>query len=415
MLFVDPRQQPKPNPPTERPSPRLADSFDELAELFRLCRQGRLYDVERWIAQGKPLQVADPKGAARRWSPLSVALEQRSHALTILLLCNGYDVDREPLPHLTRAVESGRSDLVNLLLDFGADPRLVDVEVLLGSHDSALFERFYSLGVDFCRHHALALALGYHTSNKPLFGFAKRHRAKDAAVSRELGIALACHASRGNEKGALLCLWAGADPHAPTKWISTHGDYSWDDEEEDDEQLEEPSRRGTYTALSAACSSGHVALMKRFGLDPGRDDIEGLFRSACNAATIDVLAQYGLPRDAETIVTNSIMFLGLRDCDRIGALERLFELGMTWEESSAEKLAEFRRSLLKLHESYFRRVVLVLARDGACSPAITRELGRTAGFERKLIQARLLPESKRWHRRQDASDIGKVIRAFRAQ
>ena len=62
----------------------------------------------------------------------------------------------------------------------------------------------------------MAEALGYHTSNRPLFGFAKRHREEDSKIQRELDIALVHHAGKGNEKGVQLCLWAGANPHAPS-------------------------------------------------------------------------------------------------------------------------------------------------------------------------------------------------------
>jgi hypothetical protein len=52
-------------------------------------------------------------------------------------------------------------------------------------------------------------------SNKPLFGFAKRHRETDPRMQVELNIALDHHAHEGNLKGVHLYLWAGADPHAP--------------------------------------------------------------------------------------------------------------------------------------------------------------------------------------------------------
>jgi hypothetical protein len=57
----------------------------------------------------------------------------------------------------------------------------------------------------------LAEALAYHTSNKPIFGFAKRHREHDPAIQNELNIALAHHAAEGNEKGIALCLCVGAE------------------------------------------------------------------------------------------------------------------------------------------------------------------------------------------------------------
>jgi hypothetical protein len=36
----------------------LAQSPDDVQGLHQMCREGRLYDVERWIAEGKPLQLA---------------------------------------------------------------------------------------------------------------------------------------------------------------------------------------------------------------------------------------------------------------------------------------------------------------------------------------------------------------------
>ena len=63
--FVDPRSDPDPKAP--KPPPRTTTDPDELAELHRLCREGRLYDVERWIRAGKPLQMAeDASGPAER-------------------------------------------------------------------------------------------------------------------------------------------------------------------------------------------------------------------------------------------------------------------------------------------------------------------------------------------------------------
>ena len=39
------------NPSEQRP---LAQTSEEVRPLHQMCREGRLYDVERWIAEGKP-------------------------------------------------------------------------------------------------------------------------------------------------------------------------------------------------------------------------------------------------------------------------------------------------------------------------------------------------------------------------
>jgi hypothetical protein len=92
--FVDPRESPLKSKATV--SARTTDEPTALTELHRLCRENRIYDVERWIAAGNPLQMA--AGSERKGqttSALEIALEARNHALVLLLLCNGYDPNLE--------------------------------------------------------------------------------------------------------------------------------------------------------------------------------------------------------------------------------------------------------------------------------------------------------------------------------
>jgi ankyrin repeat protein len=88
--WIDPRTDP--SPPyrgLERP---LAADGSALAGLIAACKEGRLYDIERWIADGRPIQ-AEPawtRQNRRRETPLSAAMAQGSFDLVRLLLCNGY-------------------------------------------------------------------------------------------------------------------------------------------------------------------------------------------------------------------------------------------------------------------------------------------------------------------------------------
>ncbi len=147
--------------------------------------------------------------------PLRSPLNRETKPLALLLLCNGYDPNLEPSSPLDLALRARRWDLLDLLLEWGADPHRACLTDLFDTYCSEPFERFFTLGVDLTANHELASALAYHPGNKPLFGFAKRHREEDAKFQKELNIALVHHASEGNEKGVQLCLWAGADPHAP--------------------------------------------------------------------------------------------------------------------------------------------------------------------------------------------------------
>jgi hypothetical protein len=107
----------------------LTHSLEHLKPLHRLCREGRLYDVERWIADGMPLQLtpeAVPKGT-RPKTALQIALETGQHSLPTLLLKNGYRLDLERYEPLDLALRSRRWDLFDLLLDWGRDLRSVNV------------------------------------------------------------------------------------------------------------------------------------------------------------------------------------------------------------------------------------------------------------------------------------------------
>jgi len=92
----------------------------------------------------------------------------------VQLLCSsGYDLRLESHSPLNIALRTQRHDLLDLLLEAGADPHAVDLEVLFGSYDRKLLDRFYGMGVDLSKDHELASALAFSSSNKPLYGFAR--------------------------------------------------------------------------------------------------------------------------------------------------------------------------------------------------------------------------------------------------
>lgn len=98
----------------------------------------------------------------------------------------------------------------------GADLRSADVYTVLNTYNVELYERFRAAGYNLTERHEMASILGHGTSNRPLLGFMKRYRGEDRKIQHELDIALGYHVREGNEKGVNLCLWAGADAHAPT-------------------------------------------------------------------------------------------------------------------------------------------------------------------------------------------------------
>ena len=138
--FVDPRLYPE---PPARLSREPAAHGDELRDLVRLCGAGRVYDVERWIQEGRPIQALcykTPRKPAIE-SPLHAAVRTNHRDLVVLLLCNGDRLDLEQQGWdsvLNQALENRAFEFGELLLKWGADPQSVDLSVLFDTYRSEL-------------------------------------------------------------------------------------------------------------------------------------------------------------------------------------------------------------------------------------------------------------------------------------
>lgn len=385
--FVDPRNDPA--PVKNKPPPRTTAATEELAQLHRLCREGRLYEAERWIRAGRPLQITPgtPIKRARATSALEIAVQTGNHALVYLLLSNGYDANQELRCPLDLALRARRLDLVNLLLEWGADPHDVDLGDLFDTYNSELFERFQGLGVDLTAGHALAESLAYHTSNRPLFGFAKRQRERNPKMQTELNIALARHASEGNERGVQLCLWAGADPHAPAIDLRY-----WRGSAHDGDANDGGDEIGV-SAVYQACLRGNVEILKRLRPDPARDDFDRLYEVAGDRAVINLLAEHTLPKNVAAVIQHHLWWATLdrgqwRSTD---TLRRLFEIGVRWTQSSPDEIANFRRSLLKASDSVFVDLLKLLATGDYCSTELLKDLARTPSMRARMQKLGFIP------------------------
>jgi hypothetical protein len=394
--FIDPRTGP--DPASARRTARIANDWDALQGLQQLCRAGRTYGVERWIAEGRPLQVPAferRRRARRSQSALEIALQAGNYALVLLLLVNGYDANQEGESPLDQALSDRRWDLVDLLLEWGADPQDVDLETLFGTYQTSLFERFAAFGVDLTANHELASCLAHHTSNKPLFGFARRHRARDARIQLELNIALGHHAETGNEKGVMLCLWAGADPHTPAPSLRYDVRGASDDGDDDDEYV-------GVSAVWQACCSGHHEVLARLGVDSERDDIDSLYCVARDSATIGVLMRVAPPRRPGVVISALIQDVswrssstwgdfGHRHYETVRALESLFESGVRWHAAEGDEAAAVRATLIKLRDDPFIEILKLLTAKDYCSPDLLTEIARTPAMRRRMKEVGFIP------------------------
>lgn len=374
----------------------FARSVDDLRDLHVMCRRGRVYDVERWIAEGRPLQLASgtiTKGK-QPGTALRIAIESGQHSLTLLLLRSGYRHDLERYPPLDQsplelALESRRWDLVELLLEWGADLASASPDTVLQTYRVDLYERFRAAGGDLTRKHALGDALGHSTSNRPLLGFAKRLCPEDPKIQKELNIALGYHARAGNEKGVNLCMWAGADPHAPTP----NPEWGLDDDPEDE--------ASDWSAIQYAASAGHLEVLKKLGPDPDRDDFESMYRSARSDSIIRFLLPLAAPKDMTAILHCHLYRF------RWSVFEALFESGVQWSEADVEKLTDIRRSLLKLEDYELKRFLQHLKKPEVCATETYQELVRTPRMQERLIALGLMkkPVSEQEQLRNDVARL----------
>jgi len=109
--------------------------------LVSLCRAGRLYAVENWIASGKSIRT--PPQIKK--TPLQVAMELGFHSLIELLIRHEerLEVKNEALAN---AVERKRLDFVELLVSHGAEIRSVPLSDVLLTWEPQMIAFFLDRG-----------------------------------------------------------------------------------------------------------------------------------------------------------------------------------------------------------------------------------------------------------------------------
>ena len=384
----------------EKPShelPALAQSLEEIKPLHQLCREGRLYEVEYWISEGKPFQAA-PAAIAKGSRPktaLQIAIETGQHSLVHLLLSRGYQLELEKYQPLDLALAARRWDLFDLLLERGADLKSVDVYTLLDTYNAELYERFMAAGYDLTKRHEMASILGYGTSNRPLLGFVKRHREKDPKIQEELNLALRYHVRKENEKGVALCLWAGADAHARTSEVS------------DNPETETDNEPTGWSAIDEAVSTGSLSILQRLGPDPCRDNFEDLYRYAENGSIISFLSTIQSPKDITSILNSQLWWVAksfpFSSPRGTGAVEAVLACKVRWNETDPQRLGHIRRSLLKVRDYELRTIMTRLKRPDVCSPETYHKLISTPSIQARLLALGLWkkPVSEKDRRREE--------------
>lgn len=367
--------------PIER---RPQGSRAEVEPLLLLCSRGKLYEVEKWIDEGKPTQHPPPtdRKLQRQKTALQHAVEKGFHSLAALLLANGYDPNGDYYECLSPAVRAKDHDMVDLLLRFGADPNAVDFCEVLETCDRPLMDRFIAAGADPCRGNAVARAL--HFKGRPILGFIKQYKDLFPCLQRQVDIALHVFTDAENLRGIALMLWVGADPHAATSSSAYE---------------EDASHYSGTTAFDTALYSRKpevLAMIAKRPIPEGR--VTELFRSVAYRHRPDLVRRLlNQGADPNSVseegyhVLHAFLHPLLSRFDRdkqkteqaFEALEMVLQAGAKWT-MDERQLKGLRRDLADGESTTVVRLLDLLHKHGALSPDQLHELTRTPAVRRVL-------------------------------
>jgi len=383
---------------------KRAATHEELAPLIDFCKTGRLFDVQRWVEAGNPVNPPAPiPKRARKWTPLQFAIDRGFHSLVELLLMAGADVhDNYRYSPLMHAIRKKRLDLVELLVAHGADPAQVNMEEVFYSWEPAFMEYFIEHGADVETGNPLACVLS--DCVRTALRVFKKYRYQIDSFQEQANIALRYHCKGGNEKWVLLMLWAGADPYAP-------GNVNFYEDPD-------PEYEGT-SAIEYAAFYGHFDLLtlRQMKLDPAHPHTRSVMHYAYKApAGIKLLGQLlnkGMkPNDLENGGCSAIREMAVHmDWDlrfhrpfseradkkyrnqdthearaRLEVIDLLASHGARWLPVDLDEIRYARRSFISMQPHYTVDFIQSMSKHKACTRTTATELLRTPSIKEVIAR-----------------------------
>ena len=366
---------------------KRAETYDEIEPLVKLCRLGKLFEVQEWISAGKPVNL--PKDLDRRVKrrfPLYLAIESGFHSLVKVLLDGGTIINELGYSPLEHALHKRSLDLIQLLVKNGADIHSVNMKMVFQYWDPSIVDFFIENGADVETGNPLAYALC--SKIRPALGLFKRYKDRFPSFQEQANIALRHHCSEGNLKWVSLMLWAGADPYAKGP--------------------DSPDRRldpeGNASALELAAIFDHfdVFKLRQVRLDPNKPGASNLLRNACYSGKADLLKKLleggfnpQLMEDGESPLIQFVLSRlprsyrsfysryphtsegNIDDWDsrnKIKMIHLLARYGAKWKPKDHRKINEARRALLKMKPDYTLEFIWIMAGYKACTREVIEEL-----------------------------------------
>lgn len=372
-------------------------SETDAKHLLRLCKLGRLFEVQSWVAAGRSISV--PPGL--RTTPLKVALDTGFHSLVELLVRNETSQEVKDRS-LRQSVSLKRLDLIELLVAHGADTKSVAFSEVLQIWDPTIIRFFLDHGADFITGSPFAFAFGERI--RTAIGSWKECREKYPKADRQLqeqaDRALRHFCFEEDLKWVSLLMWAGANPRSTGPTL------------DEGDELDE----STYTtAFEAGAYAKDVLILKRLKPDAKRDDIDKLLTDAATFGRVDTvryLLELGArPNDKSnggSTALDECLFISLhsesfryRDSSgwygysskpskysvsqTLDTVQLLLEQDAQWRPDSSRELAAVRRNLFECDPDVTLELVEKLVKHAACTPETIRELLQTTAMRKHLV------------------------------
>lgn len=344
-------------------------------ELVGLCRAGRLYEMEKWIAEGKSLDISEAIKRGRQRSLLEIAVETGFHSLVELIARHETNQSAKDAA-LVNAASSRRLDLVQLLLANGAEIKAVRLADVLLSWEPKLISFFIDHGADPLEGRPFAEAFGakIRTALGPFLDYKRAHPELAAQLQEQLDCALRHFCGEGDMKWVSLLMWAGGDSRSQGPCLGK--DYT-----------EDP---GCYTSgLEEACRSENLDVLKKLKPDANRDNLSKLLDCAAiweRKETLEYLLQIGAnPNDKpnggssalDTVLRHlSFARVDLYNSKRLKskydvrrALDCAHELlahGAIWNPSEAYEVNSVRRTLFECEPDVTIDLLQMFRKHNAC-------------------------------------------------
>lgn len=241
---------------------------EDIKELIGLVREGKLFAVQKWIAEGK--RTASPESYHN--TPIELALRSGFHSLVEVLLKAVVEQKiKDDL--LTSALRYQKYYMIELLVEHGADVRKVDFAEVCSTYNPAIMKFFLDRGADAVTGQPFARALKH--AQRPHLGIYLGYREKIPELEHQLNLALRYHAKEGKLKWVCLLLWAGANPRVTLPDIG----------EGEDSFLQS-------SALEEAVRGGHLEMVEKMKIDPKVDDLNLLLAWACTTTNWGMIQKF---------------------------------------------------------------------------------------------------------------------------